>query len=105
MIINEASVRDLRGKLPEESICTPLQFRPNFVATGNELKPYEEDEWKWVRIGDQAIFQCVKPCTRYDFRLFIVYCTLLCIKLLFFLGVYLQTLIPIVEFLVRIMNL
>ncbi|KAF4523608.1 hypothetical protein B566_EDAN014582 [Ephemera danica] len=64
MLINEASVQELLSRLPEGSTCTPLHFRPNFVASGAELQPYEEDTWQWLRIGNEAIFQCVKPCTR-----------------------------------------
>lgn len=40
----------------------PLQFRPNIVIKGPEA--YAEDNWKWIRVGDDAIFRGSRPCIR-----------------------------------------
>ena len=37
------------------------RFRPNIVITGN--KPFAEDTWKRIRIGN-VVFENVKPCER-----------------------------------------
>ncbi|XP_065349384.1 mitochondrial amidoxime-reducing component 1 [Cloeon dipterum] len=64
MIINENSITDLNERLPEGTTkCSPLWFRPNFVVSGSGAKPYEEDDWQWVRIGE-TIFRVTKPCDR-----------------------------------------
>jgi uncharacterized protein YcbX len=38
-----------------------LRYRPNLVVSG--ASPWEEDEWRTVRVGD-VIFRFVKPCAR-----------------------------------------
>lgn len=60
MLINESSVDELNTRI-EKSVA-PLQFRPNFVVTG--ANKYDEDNWKWVKIGDEVVLRTVKPCTR-----------------------------------------
>lgn len=55
----KASLLDLNSKL-----STPIlmgRFRPNVVVSGD--RPFGEDNWKRIRIGD-IIFSVVKPCTR-----------------------------------------
>lgn len=61
MMINGQSVEELNTRI-EQSV-TPLQFRPNFVVDG--AVAYDEDTWKWVRIGDNLIFKYTGPCMRY----------------------------------------
>jgi uncharacterized protein YcbX len=60
MLINEKSVDELNTRV--EKAVTYLQFRPNFVVKGPAA--FNEDDWKYVKIGDEVIFQNVKPCTR-----------------------------------------
>lgn len=60
MLINQASIDDLSTRLVEP--LSSLQFRPNIVIDGPTA--YDEDHFKWVRIGENAIFQCLKPCFR-----------------------------------------
>lgn len=60
LLFNESSVTDLNLRLSEP--VQALNFRPNFVVKGP--LPYEEDKWKWVKIGNEVIFRNVKPCTR-----------------------------------------
>ncbi|KAL7029785.1 hypothetical protein ACKWTF_006365 [Chironomus riparius] len=60
MLINEGSIADLNSKINKP--VTPLQFRPNIVIKGPNS--FEEDSWKWVRIGNHTVFRNVKPCTR-----------------------------------------
>ena len=62
MLMNEASVNDLQSRVPSHVNVTYRQFRPNFLIRGPQA--YEEDKWEWIKIGDKAIFQAVKPCTR-----------------------------------------
>ncbi|CAH1159780.1 unnamed protein product [Phaedon cochleariae] len=61
-LINLASITDLSAKLNNCTI-TVNNFRPNFVVDGPNLKPYEEHDWHWVKIGD-VILKNVKDCTR-----------------------------------------
>lgn len=59
LLISTASLADLNARLD-----TPLpmtRFRPNVVIDG--CRPYEEDRWKRIRIGE-VVFRIVKPCSR-----------------------------------------
>ncbi|XP_070502419.1 sensory neuron membrane protein 1-like [Chironomus tepperi] len=60
MLINEASVADLGLKI--DKTLLPVQFRPNIVVKGPNA--FDEDSWKWIKIGDHTIFRNVKPCGR-----------------------------------------
>lgn len=60
MLMNVASVDDLNERLDKP--VTPLQFRPNFVVKGPDA--WEEDNWKWLKIGNEAVFKVIQPCTR-----------------------------------------
>lgn len=62
MLLSEASVADLNAKL--DHIVPAVQLRPNFVIKGPLA--FDEDEWKWIRIGDKVIFRNVKLCTRLE---------------------------------------
>lgn len=65
MLMTEASLEDLNSKLKDK--VTALQFRPNFLVKGPEA--FEEDNWKWIRIGNKTIFKNCKPCSRYLTRI------------------------------------
>lgn len=60
MLINQASIDELNSHL--DHVVKPLQFRPNVVVKGPGA--YDEDNWKWVRVGDNVIYRVLKPCTR-----------------------------------------
>lgn len=66
MLINQTSVDDLNLKL--KIPITPLQLRPNIVVKGP--KAFDEDTWKWVKIGGHTIFRNVRPCGRYAYVIF-----------------------------------
>jgi hypothetical protein len=59
LLISEASLQDLNARL---ELPVPMRrFRPNLVISG--CKPYAEDDWQRIRIGDIE-FEVVKPCSR-----------------------------------------
>ncbi|MDP4263589.1 MAG: MOSC domain-containing protein [Bacteroidota bacterium] len=59
LVIGQSSLDDLNRRLEEP---LPInRFRPNIVFSGGE--PYEEDNWKNFRIG-QNRFAAVKSCSR-----------------------------------------
>lgn len=60
MIMNQGSFDDLNTRI--EQPVTPLQYRPNFVVKGPQA--WDEDSWKWVKIGEETIFKNVQPCIR-----------------------------------------
>ncbi|GLH07121.1 Molybdenum cofactor sulfurase 3, partial [Gryllus bimaculatus] len=62
MLINEASVSDLNARIPSGKQVAPSWFRPNFVVRG--ASPLAEDDWNYIKIGDNAVFQNFKPCLR-----------------------------------------
>ncbi|KAJ9591665.1 hypothetical protein L9F63_001810 [Diploptera punctata] len=65
MILSESSLNDLKDKLPYHlKSITVKQFRPNIVIKGS--KPYEEDNWEWIKIGDNVVLQGFKPCTSFQ---------------------------------------
>lgn len=59
LLINEASLQDLRQRCPAGTKLE--QFRPNLVIDG--AAPWAEDGWSSVRIGD-IVFDVPKPCSR-----------------------------------------
>lgn len=60
LIISEESLADLNSRLDEP---LPMnRFRPNIVVCGAD-EPYDEDNWKVIRVGDTA-FDLVKACAR-----------------------------------------
>lgn len=59
LLVGEASLSDLNTRLPDP---VPMnRFRPNLVVSGTE--PYEEDCWRWVRIGGLPM-RMAKTCGR-----------------------------------------
>lgn len=60
MLMNQGSFEDLNTKL--DQAVGPLQYRPNFVVDGPSA--WEEDSWKWIKIGDKTIFKSAQPCIR-----------------------------------------
>jgi uncharacterized protein YcbX len=59
LVTTTASLNDLNSRL---EIPVPMdRFRPNIVIDG--ASPYEEDTWKYIRIGDQLL-QFGKKCGR-----------------------------------------
>lgn len=62
MLMNLASVNDLNSRLTQA--VNPLQFRGNFHLKMDKHSPYAEDSWHWIKIGKDAIFKNIAPCTR-----------------------------------------
>lgn len=62
LLVNQTSVNDLKQRISNTTISAN-NFRPNLVVDGPDLKPYTEDTWEWIRIGD-VILRSVKDCTR-----------------------------------------
>lgn len=60
MLINESSIDELNTRL--EKAVTPLRFRANFVVHG--AQSWDEDNWKWIKIGHTVVFRYIKPCAR-----------------------------------------
>jgi uncharacterized protein len=58
-----SSLDELNRRLAEKSkpVLPMARFRPNIVISNS--KPFEEDQWKVIRIGD-CILHVVKPCPR-----------------------------------------
>lgn len=59
LLTTESSLDELNRTCPEN--IKMAQFRPNLVIKGN--KPFEEDSWKRIRIGEVE-FENIKPCDR-----------------------------------------
>ncbi|ESO89237.1 hypothetical protein LOTGIDRAFT_106029 [Lottia gigantea] len=45
-----------------ENPAEMLRFRPGIVITGS--KPFDEDTWEYIQIGDDNLFRIVEPCRR-----------------------------------------
>jgi uncharacterized protein len=60
LVISEESLADLNSRLDEPVLMN--RFRPNIVVRG--LKPYEEDSWERVLIGDVVYVASTEPCGR-----------------------------------------
>ncbi len=61
LAISQASLDNLNSKFDSQQFDM-RNFRPNIVVEG--CPEFDEDLWSEVRIGEQAKFVCVKPCTR-----------------------------------------
>jgi len=59
LLISEASLEDLNGRLPEP--VSMDRFRPNLVVSGDT--PFLEDSWKRIRIGEVE-FEVAWRCSR-----------------------------------------
>ncbi|MFD1383780.1 MOSC domain-containing protein [Rhodanobacter aciditrophus] len=59
LLTTEASLNELNETTAHQ--IEMLRFRPNLVISGS--KPFAEDTWKIIRIGD-VVFENQKPCTR-----------------------------------------
>ncbi|ALC42427.1 CG1665 [Drosophila busckii] len=62
VLMNLSSIAELNTRL--ERPVDPLQFRGNFELKMDVDEPYAEDRWQWMRIGEDAVFRVVAPCTR-----------------------------------------
>lgn len=62
LLLNQKSVDDLNKQMVSPCV-TSNNFRPNIVIDGPNIKPYIEDEWDWIKIGE-VVFRNVKECTR-----------------------------------------
>ncbi|XP_076624145.1 mitochondrial amidoxime-reducing component 1 isoform X2 [Colletes latitarsis] len=61
MLMSTRSVEMLNEKL--ERPVPALQFRPNILVSTQE--PFEDDNWEWIKIGEQVVIRNVKPCTSF----------------------------------------
>jgi uncharacterized protein YcbX len=63
MVTSEASLGDLNRRIARAGADgVPMgRFRPNLVLAG--CKPFEEDSWKRLRIGE-IVFRSAGPCSR-----------------------------------------
>ncbi|XP_013100391.2 mitochondrial amidoxime reducing component 2 [Stomoxys calcitrans] len=68
MVMNNKSVSDLNQRLVLTPKVHHLQFRGNLLLECNDnVKPYDEDNWSWLKIGDTAkacVLQYRGPCLR-----------------------------------------
>lgn len=62
LLLNQDSVDDLLNRIDDPTISV-RNFRPNIVVEGTKRKPFAEDTWEWIRIGE-VVFRNVRPCTR-----------------------------------------
>jgi len=65
LIASEASLAAVNAQLQGHGQAPiPMsRFRPNIVLKGPQLRPFEEDTWKVIAIGD-VVFAIVKACPR-----------------------------------------
>ena len=61
MLMTAESIADLQTRV--SSKIAAEDFRPNILIEGTK-KPYDEDEWQYVKIGD-TVFRNIAPCSRY----------------------------------------
>ena len=54
LLVNMSSLNDLNKRIPN-SETSEHHFRPNIVIEGETIKPYAEDNWDWVKIGDTVL--------------------------------------------------
>ncbi|XP_067948942.1 mitochondrial amidoxime reducing component 2-like [Watersipora subatra] len=66
LVANQASLEDLNSRLKEQ--VTMSSFRPNIIVgqegASTSLRPYEEDDWRVIRIGGRVTMCNARPCPR-----------------------------------------
>ncbi|CAN8072973.1 unnamed protein product [Agarophyton chilense] len=62
LLVTERSRESVR-KHAEIPALAMERFRPNVVIDGNNMKPFEENNWAEITVGDTA-FKVPKPCDR-----------------------------------------
>lgn len=60
MLMSESSLNELNNRLENPTLS--LQYRPNIVVSGSQA--FDEDNWEWIKIGDDVVIRNVKPCPR-----------------------------------------
>lgn len=73
MLMATKSVDALNEKL--DAPVPALQFRPNILVSTQ--KPFEEDNWEWIKIGEKAVIRNVKPCARSEVELYCLNCLII----------------------------
>mmetsp|Transcript_6569 Transcript_6569/g.15192 ORF Transcript_6569/g.15192 Transcript_6569/m.15192 type:complete len:324 (-) Transcript_6569:29-1000(-) len=65
LLTSHASLNELNRRIVASGgEALPMnRFRTNVAVRGQPLRPFEEDTWKRIRIGNVE-FHCVKPCSR-----------------------------------------
>ncbi|XP_039279262.1 mitochondrial amidoxime-reducing component 1 [Nilaparvata lugens] len=63
MILTEESLKELNDRLEPNNQVTYKNFRPNIMVSTSQTA-FAEDNWDWIKIGDNVIMRQVKPCTR-----------------------------------------
>lgn len=61
LLASEVSLEELNNHLEDPILMN--RFRPNIVISGEDLKPYEEDYWRELKIGSMSAF-IVRACDR-----------------------------------------
>ncbi|KAK5644068.1 hypothetical protein RI129_007913 [Pyrocoelia pectoralis] len=61
-LLTKSSVKDLQSRIPNSNVTTN-NFRPNIVIDGENIIPYAEDNWDWIKIGD-IVTRNVMLCPR-----------------------------------------
>lgn len=64
LLTSEASLKDISGKVGRDLKMN--RFRPNITVMDIEgaLKPFQEDAWKCLSIGETSEFEILKNCIR-----------------------------------------
>ncbi|XP_023224733.1 uncharacterized protein LOC111625744 [Centruroides sculpturatus] len=61
LLLSQASVDDLNGRLEDEEKVSYKHFRANILL--DDCKPFEEDKWKYLKIGEAILIRTI-PCDR-----------------------------------------
>lgn len=60
MLCSESSLKELNSRMDQG--ISMRNMRPNIVVSGSAA--FDEDDWHYVKIGDDVILRRVKPCER-----------------------------------------
>jgi len=61
LLLSEETVNEINNECSGTDV-TVDRFRPNIVIKG--CKPFDEDSWSLIQIGDNTKLQCLYPCQR-----------------------------------------
>ena len=63
LITCTSSLQDLNDRILEKKDQVLMdRFRPNIII--NSLVKFAEDNWSYIKIGENVLFRTVKPCER-----------------------------------------
>ncbi|XP_075262442.1 mitochondrial amidoxime-reducing component 1-like [Convolutriloba macropyga] len=66
LFVSDVSYDDLNERITSQNrpSLSVQSFKPNIILKSDRQRPFAEDDWSQIRVGDTVEFYRVRPCTR-----------------------------------------